>query len=75
MYSPLETHETRPKATPLGQVYELSFAKSSFNYNLTPVVAVLCTKTWYVNFRHKWPVTRKMFPFDDVIMMPDYVVL
>ena len=21
-----------------------------------------------VNFRHKWPVTRKMFPFDDVIM-------
>ena len=22
-----------------------------------------------VNFPHKWPVTRKMFPFDDVIMM------
>ena len=22
-----------------------------------------------VNSRHKWPVTRKMFPFDDVIMM------
>ena len=21
-----------------------------------------------VNSRHKWPVTRKMFPFDDVIM-------
>ena len=21
-----------------------------------------------VNFPHKWPVTRKMFPFDDVIM-------
>ena len=22
-----------------------------------------------VNFSHKWPVTRKMFPFDDVIMI------
>ena len=24
-----------------------------------------------VNFPHKWPVTRKMFPFDDVIMQQD----
>ena len=24
-----------------------------------------------VNFPHKWPVTRKMFPFDDVIMYQD----
>ena len=24
-----------------------------------------------VNFPHKWPVTRKMFPFDDVIMIVD----
>ena len=24
-----------------------------------------------VNSPHKWPVTRKMFPFDDVIMMGD----
>ena len=24
---------------------------------------------WQVNFPHKWPVTRKMFPFDDVIMI------
>ena len=23
---------------------------------------------WPVNFPHKWPVTQKMFPFDDVIM-------
>ena len=23
---------------------------------------------WSVNFPHKWPVTRKMFPLDDVIM-------
>ena len=25
-----------------------------------------------VNFPHKWPVTRKMFPFDDVIMLIVY---
>ena len=25
-----------------------------------------------VNFPHKWPVTRKMFPFDDVIMTNTY---
>ena len=24
---------------------------------------------WPVNSPHKWPVTRKMFPFDDVIML------
>ena len=27
-----------------------------------------------VNFPHKWPVTRKFFPFDDVIMMVDHVI-
>ena len=26
-----------------------------------------------VNFPHKWPVTRKMFPFDDVIMKYPYI--
>ena len=26
------------------------------------------THRWAVNSPHKWPVTRKMFPFDDVIM-------
>ena len=27
-----------------------------------------------VNSPHKWPVTRKMFPFDDVIMINDYPI-
>ena len=27
-----------------------------------------------VNFPHKWPVTRKMFPFDDVIMNLTHVL-
>ena len=30
---------------------------------------------WPVNSPHKWPVTRKMFPFDDVIMIkPEEVI-
>ena len=28
-----------------------------------------------VNSPHKWPVTRKMFPFDDVIMTTGYSIL
>ena len=28
---------------------------------------------WPVNSPHKWPVTRKMFPFDDVIMNQKYI--
>ena len=28
---------------------------------------------WPVNFPHKWPVTRKIFPFDDVIMPLHYI--
>ena len=28
-----------------------------------------------VNSPHKWPVTRKMFPFDDVIMTVRFVVV
>ena len=27
-----------------------------------------------VNSPHKWPVTRKMFPFDDVIMLETFVL-
>ena len=30
---------------------------------------------WPVNSPHKWPVTRKMFPFDDVIMCGTYVTV
>ena len=29
---------------------------------------------WPVNSPHKWPVTRKMFPFDDVIMHGTYCI-
>ena len=29
---------------------------------------------WPVNSPHKWPVTRKMFPFDDVIMLHQWLI-
>ena len=32
------------------------------------LVFVWRIRRWPVNSPHKWPVTRKMFPFDDVIM-------
>ena len=33
---------------------------------------VLGIHRWPVNSPHKWPVTRKRFPFDDVSMIHDY---
>ena len=29
---------------------------------------------WPVHFSHKWPVLRKMLPFDDVIMISYFLV-
>ena len=34
-----------------------------------PLAFVRGIHRWPVNSPHKWPVTRKMFPFDDVIMV------
>ena len=34
--------------------------------------ASLASVRWPVNSPHKWPVTRKMFPFDDVLMNWSY---
>ena len=35
-------------------------------------LAFVLYEEWPVNYPHKWPVTLKMFPFDDVIM-PQWV--
>ena len=35
----------------------------------TSLAFVLGIHRWPVNSPHKWPVTRKMVPFDDVIMI------
>ena len=36
--------------------------------SFAPLAFVRGIQWWPVNSLHKWPVTRKMFPFDDVIM-------
>ena len=36
-----------------------------------PLAYVIGIHRWPVNFQHKEPGTRKMFPFDDVIMTPE----
>ena len=38
--------------------------------SFAPLAYVWGIHWWPVNSRHKAPVTRKMFPFDDVIMQP-----
>ena len=41
-----------------------------------PLAFVRGIHRWSVNSPHKWPVTRKIFPFDDVIMWnSSYVIL
>ena len=42
--------------------------------SFAPLAFVLGIHRWPVNSLHKWPATRKMFPFDDVIMISQNVV-
>ena len=43
-------------------------ADQSKNQSSASLAFVWEIHRWPVNLPHKWPVTRKMFPFDDVIM-------
>ena len=52
--------------TSLAIVYRLFRHRSKKTSKLR--VTGLCAGNSPVNSPHKWPVTRKMFPFDDVIM-------
>ena len=45
-----------------------SFGRRSKKTSLASLAFVRGIHRWPVNSPHKWPVTRKMFPFDDVIM-------
>ena len=42
--------------------------KKKKHQSSVPLAFVQGIHRWPVNSPHKWPVTRKMFPFDDVIM-------
>ena len=58
------------------QITSLTFVYSTFysgadqrkHQSSAPLAFVRGIHRWPVNYPHKWPVTRKMFPFDDVIM-------
>ena len=43
--------------------------------NVASLAFVRGIHRWPVNSPHKWPVTWKMFPFDDVIMLPSMVIV
>ena len=56
--------------TSLSVVYSIihSGADQRKHKSSSSLTFVLGIHQWPVNSPHKWPVTRKMFPFDDVIM-------
>ena len=64
--------EIASQITSLTIVYStvLSGADQSKHQSSASLAFVWEIHRWPVNFPHKWPVTRKIFPFDDVIMRP-----
>ena len=62
--------EIASQITSLTIVYStvLSGADQSKHQSSASLAFVWEIHRWPVNFPHKWPVTRKIFPFDDVIM-------
>ena len=63
--------EIAPQITSLTIVYStvLSGVDQSKHQSSASLAFVWEIHRWPVNFPHKWPVTRKIFPFDDVIMI------
>ena len=63
--------EIASQITSLTIVYStvLSGADQSKHQSSASLAFVWEIHRWPVNYPHKWPVTRKIFPFDDVIMV------
>ena len=55
--------------TSLTTVYSTVYSDADQRKHQSSALLVFCVWNSPVNYPHKWPVTRKMFPFDDVIMM------
>ena len=70
-YDDVIMSEIASQITSLTIVYltVLSGADQSKHQSSASLAFVLEIHRWPVNFPHKWPVTRKIFPFDDVIML------
>ena len=60
-----------PQTTSLTIVYSTAYsgADQRKHQSSSRLVFVRVIHRWLMNSPHKWPVTRKMFPFDDVIML------
>ena len=58
------------KITSLTIVYSTFYSGTDQNnhQSSTSLAFVWTIHRWPVDSQHTWPVTRKMFPFDDVIM-------
>ena len=58
--------------TSLNIVYSMvySAADQRKHQSSTSLAFVWGIHRWPVNYPHKWPVTRKMFSFDDVVLRP-----
>ena len=69
-YDDVIMSEIASQITSLTNVYStvLSGADQSKHQSSASLAFVWEIHRWPVNFPHKWPVTRKIFPFDDVIM-------
>ena len=56
-------------------VYSIVYAGADQRkHQSSALLAFVWVHWWSVNSPHKWPVTQKMFPFDDVIMKWCHVV-
>ena len=56
--------------TSLAVVYSTAYSGADQRklQSSAPLAFVQGIHRWPLNFPHKWPVTQKMFPFDDIIM-------
>ena len=69
-YNDVITGEIASQITSLPIVYSTVYSSADHrkHYSSASLAFVWGIHRWPVNSPHKWPVTRKMFPFDDVIM-------
>ena len=69
-YSDVRMGTTAAQITSLTIVYSAIYlgADPRKQQSSAPLAFVRENHRWEVNSPHKWPITRKMFPFDDVIM-------
>ena len=67
-YSDFITGTMVSRITSLTIVYSTVYSDQGKHQSSASLAFVRGIHRWAVNSQHKWPVRRKMFPFDDVIM-------